>query len=115
MKSEITNNLEHVLIKCITACETCLTLCLQEDDVKMMVKCIQLDRDCADICALTARFVARNSNHAPHVMRECIEICQACYEECSQHDHEHCQKCAEACKECAEACQEWLLSKSIAL
>lgn len=108
MKSEKTNNLEHVLIKCITACETCATLCLQEDDVKMMVGCIQLDRDCADICALTSRFVARNSAHAKHVMKECIEICRKCAEECGKHDNDHCQHCAEICRECADACTEWM-------
>ena len=108
MKSEKTNNLEHVLIKCITACETCMTMCLQEDDVKMMVGCIQLDRDCADICTLTARFVARNSAHAKHEMKECIEICRKCAEECGKHDHDHCQHCAEICRECADACTEWM-------
>jgi hypothetical protein len=108
MKSEETNNLQHVLIKCITACETCASLCLQEDDVKMMVRCIQLDRDCADICALTSRFVARNSDHARHVMKECIEICRQCEQECRQHHHDHCQKCADACRECYEACEVWL-------
>lgn len=108
MKSKETNDLQHVLIKCITACETCATLCLQEDNIKMMVKCIMLDRDCADICALTSRFVARNSAHATHVVKECIEICRLCEEECRQHEHEHCQKCADACRECYEACEEWL-------
>ena len=108
MKSEKTNNLEHILIKCITACETCATMCLQEDDVKMMVPCIQLDRDCADICALTSRFVARNSAHAKQVMKECIEICRKCAEECGKHDAEHCQHCAEICRECADACTEWM-------
>jgi hypothetical protein len=89
-----------------------MTMCLQEEHVQMMVNCIQLNRDCADICTLTARFVARNSPHAPHVMRECIEICRACAEECSKHDEEHCQKCAEKCQECADACQDWLQTKA---
>lgn len=108
MKSEKTNNLEHVLIKCITACETCATLCLKEDDVKMMVNCIMADRDCADICALTSRFVARNSPHAVHVMKECIEICHKCAEECNKMEAEHCRHCATICTECAIACQDWL-------
>jgi len=108
MKSERTNNLEHILIKCIAACETCATMCLQEDDVKMMVNCIQLDRDCSDICMLTARFVARNSPHAKHVMKECIEICRKCAEECSQHEDDHCQHCAAICRECADACENWM-------
>jgi len=111
MKSEITNNLEHVLVKCMTACEYCATLCLQEENVKMMARCIMLDRDCADICMLTARFVARDSAHAQHVMRECIEICRLCEEECRKHEADHCQKCADACRECAEACENWMAQK----
>ncbi|WP_242919293.1 four-helix bundle copper-binding protein [Pontibacter liquoris] len=111
MKSEQTNNLEHLLVKCMTACETCATLCLQEDDVKMMVPCIRLDRDCADICVLTAQFVARDSAHAVHVMKECIEICRKCAAECRKHDMDHCQKCADACEECADACQQWIGSR----
>jgi hypothetical protein len=115
MKSERTNNLEHVLIKCITACEACAAACLQEDNVKMMARCIALDHDCADICTLTARFVARNSEHSRHVMKECIEICKACAEECRKHDHDHCQHCADICEECAEACQSWMQQESSAL
>ena len=108
MKSERTNELEHVLIKCITACEACATACLHEDNVKEMARCIMLDRDCADICVITARFVARDSPHAKHVMKECIELCRLCEEECRKHKHEHCQKCADACRECAEACEAWM-------
>ncbi len=108
MKSERTNELEHQLIKCMTACETCATLCLEEDDVKKMVRCIKIDRDCADICLLTAQFVARNSEHAKHVMRECIEICRECAKECKQHEAEHCQHCAQICEETASACEAWM-------
>lgn len=92
---------------CIAACEHCATACLQEQNVQMMARCISLDRDCADICALTARFLARGSEHAQHLLRECAEICHACGVECAQHaDHmEHCRQCAEACKQCEEACR----------
>lgn len=108
MKSEKTNNLMHTLIKCITACEYCATLCLKEPDAGHMARCVMLDRDCADICTLTVRFVARNSEHAKHVMKECIEICKACAEECSKHDNSHCRHCAEICRECATHCEEYL-------
>jgi Domain of Unknown Function (DUF326) len=91
---------------CVAACEYCASACLQEDHVQMMTHCISLDRDCADICALTARFVARGSEHAPHLLRECAEICQQCADECGRHQHEHCQQCADACRRCAEACRQ---------
>jgi hypothetical protein len=81
----------------------------------MMVKCIQADRDCADVCALTARLVARNSPHARHIMKECIEVCQICHDECSKHEDDHCQHCAQACRECLEACKDWLQNAAVTM
>ena len=98
----------QALAACAAACEHCASACLQEEDMQMMVRCIQLDRDCADICTLTARFVARDSPHAPHVMRECIELCQKCHDECAKHQHDHCQQCAQACQQCLEACRAYV-------
>jgi hypothetical protein len=72
----------------------------------MLARCIQLDNDCKGICFLTADFVARGSEHADHLLKECAEICNACAEECEKHAHhmEHCKSCAQACRECAEVC-----------
>ena len=95
------------LARCIAACEMCSDACLHEDHVHMMVPCIELDRDCADICRLTSAFIARGSQHAQHVIKECIEICQKCADECGKHQHDHCQYCAEACRKCVEACQQY--------
>jgi hypothetical protein len=89
-------------------CENCATSCLQEQDVKMMAKCIQLDRDCADICLLTARLLARSSEHGEHLMRECIEICEKCAAECEKYNMDHCQQCAQACQSCAEECKKMI-------
>jgi hypothetical protein len=95
------------LAECAAACEMCLDACLDEDDVKMMVNCIRRDRDCAKICILTASFIASNSPHADHIIKECEEICMLCHQECSKHDFDHCQKCAQACLQCAEACRQY--------
>ena len=96
------------LYNCVSHCEMCADACLGEDDIQMMVPCIRLDRDCADICRLMAAFIARNSAHAQHVIKECIEINQKCADECGQHKHEHCQQCAEACRRAVQACQEYM-------
>ncbi|MES2330729.1 MAG: four-helix bundle copper-binding protein [Bacteroidota bacterium] len=93
------------LNNCAALCNHCATACLEEDDVKMMARCIKLDTDCAEMCRVTASFVARGSEHAPHLLRECAEICAACAEECEKHaGMEHCRECAESCRACAEAC-----------
>jgi len=74
--------------------------------VKMMVRYIELDRSCADICSFALREMARSSQFAERVRRLCAEVCDACGEECAKHKMDHCQKCAEACRTCAEACRE---------
>ena len=95
----------QALNECYAVCEHCSTACLQEEDVKMMVRCIMLDRDCAELCRLTAGILARGSELAKTFLQACAEVCSACAEECSKHQSQHCQECAESCRRCAEACQ----------
>ncbi|MDJ0366510.1 four-helix bundle copper-binding protein [Hymenobacter sp. H14-R3] len=85
----------------VTACEHCATACLQEADVRTLTRCIALTRDCADVCALALRLVARDSAHAAPLLAAGAAICAACADACSQHAHLHCQQCAEACRRCA--------------
>ena len=56
------------------ACNTCFAQCLQEDDVKMMARCIVLDLDCAAICSLAADVMARNSGLAKHLCPLCSQV-----------------------------------------
>ena len=96
---------EACIKACALICETCAASCLREEDVKMMARCIELDRDCADICSLAAVLMTRDSGHAKAVCELCAQACHACAEECSKHQADHCQACAEACRRCAEACE----------
>lgn len=95
------------LAACAAACEMCADACLDEEDIKMMVPCIRLDRDCSQICHTTASFIASGSENAGSLLKVCEEICRNCSEECGKHNHDHCQRCAEACRECAEACSKY--------
>lgn len=92
--------------QCAAACDHCATSCLNEDDVKMMARCIALDVDCADICRMAAAFMARNSEYAAAICSLCADICQACGDECAKHGASHCQACARACHRCAEECRK---------
>lgn len=97
------------LSQCAIACSYCAAACLDEQDVHMLTRCIKLDMDCAEVCTVTASFVARGSAHAQHLLKECAEICEACAVECEKHaahGMEHCRACAEACRKCAEACMQ---------
>ena len=109
MSHEKNQGLIDALNNCAAACNHCATACLDEQDVKMLARCIKLDRDCADLCQLVASFVARGSEHAEHLMAECAELCEACAEECEKHTAhgmQHCRECAEACRRCAEHCRD---------
>ena len=107
MSHEKNKELISMLNECAAECNHCTSACLDEQDVKMLAKCIKLEIDCAEICRLTISFLARGSEHAEHILKECAEICDACAKECEKHSHmEHCKKCAEVCHKCAEACQQ---------
>ena len=111
MRTEAINQLEHLLIKCIAGCETCATKCINSDDAAAMSNCITSTRDCADICSLTSKLLARKSKYLKEALQLCIQSCNNCKDECSKHNAEHCQHCAKICTECAEACQDYLNSK----
>ena len=90
---------------CIAACNFCAASCLKEEHLHMLTQCIRYDMDCAEVCRTTAILLARDSAHGKHLLKECIELCEACAAECEQHDHDHCKACAKACRGCAEACK----------
>ena len=100
------SNLINTILECAWACERCMNACLEEQDVQKMAHCIELDRDCAEVCFLAAKLLARDSEIAHQYLRVCEEACRICAEECSLHDHEHCQECARACRRCEEACHQ---------
>ena len=102
----INETLIRKLSECATECNRCLASCLEEDDVSMMVRCIELDIDCSEICTLTASFLSRDSESASTLLALCGEICEACGDECSKHDEEHCRRCATICFECANLCMQ---------
>ena len=91
---------------CAVACNHCAACCLQEPDVKNMVRCIGLDSDCAQLCEVAVALMSGGSEFAPQLCALCADVCRACAEECSRHEMDHCQQCAEACRRCEQACSE---------
>lgn len=91
--------------ECVAACEHCSSQCLREDDVKALVRCIELDRTCAYACAFAQNEMARGGEFVERLCELCVQICEACAAECEKHDMDHCRDCARACRKCAEACR----------
>lgn len=95
--------LQRQLIECALTCEACENACLNEDNITLLARCIELNRDCADICLQAARLVLRESEIADDYLLIAEKICRLCAEECRKHDSDHCRQCAEVCEACADA------------
>ena len=93
---------------CLAACEMCSDACLEEQNIRMMVPCIRLDRDCADACDAAIRAMSRGGPLAALLCAACADACDACAAECEKHSKmaDHCRLCAEACRKCADACRK---------
>lgn len=92
--------------RCATVCEGCASACLDEEDVQQLVRCIQLDLDCAAFCRTAAAAMSRDSEFSSDICALCADVCAACAEECSQYELDHCRECADACRECAMECRQ---------
>jgi len=92
--------------ECAAECKHCSDACLKEDNVKMLVRCIGLDEDCAALCLLSIELMASGSEFAGKVCALCAEVCETCAAECEKHEHDHCKRCAEMCRKCATECRK---------
>jgi len=91
---------------CANACEHCASEDLKENDIKMLVNCINLDRECAAFCRNAAHIMSMGGSFSKELCILCAKVCDACAEECEKHPHmEHCKKCAEECRKCASECR----------
>ena len=100
--------------ECAVVCSACASACLSEPDVAAMAQCVRDDLDCADLCGVTARHLARlnasDKQLTLAVLAACIEACVQCAGSCAPHreHHEHCRLCEQACNRCEAACQALL-------
>jgi len=110
LKTNIMRNekLIHALGNCINHCNYCADACLDEDDVKMMVNCIRIDRVCAEVCSSLSQILATGFEDVDDLVRYCIKVCTLCAEECEKHDMDHCKECAAACRNCVTECEKYL-------
>lgn len=89
-------------LACATHCEIGGSECLREKNIEKFARCIELTKNCAAICLLTAKFLSTDSEFIPQVCDLCIEICEACADECAKN---YMDECAQYCRNCAEECR----------
>ncbi|HVD96596.1 MAG TPA: four-helix bundle copper-binding protein [Cytophagaceae bacterium] len=103
---------------CISICLECATHCaqaafegLKESEIKMLSRCIQLQRECAEMCLSTVRILNQGSEHARDVCVVCADYCNRCAIESEKHtDLNYCKICADMCRKCAEECNRIVFS-----
>jgi len=91
---------------CAAACNACAAACLSQPQVDDLRACIALTLDCAQLCAVAAGQLARDSAVAGVTCLACSSVCNSCATECERHDHAHCRRCAAACRSCARQCAQ---------
>ncbi len=101
----------EALVKTIQNCEaTCEHM---NEYLKKQPSCDQrgrqmmLLRDCADICGLTAVYVARGSMFSKYAAALCACICETCGQECARFPDQMSQNCAMVCLHCARECSAY--------
>lgn len=95
------------LYLCAATCDACYKGCLTEKDKDKLQRCMMLDKECYEICRLTASLLEINSENADKFLKLCAEICASCAQECDHHKYEHCQRCAAVCRKCSEMFHEY--------
>lgn len=104
---------------CAQACVACADACLAESHVDMLLECITLDANCADICAATANVLSRRTAYRGSVtmaqLEACRVVCATCAEVCERHSskHEHCRICADSCRRCEQLCLALISSAAV--
>lgn len=91
--------------RCTQTCYECLTMCLNEPDVRTRKGCISILMECACICKESSAFMSLDAKYAIDLCRLCAVICENCAEECSAFSDDHCQNCADECNFCATECK----------
>ena len=96
------------LRNCVSACEEAVRAC----EYVATIACrstgadqlLRACHDCADLCALTMRFIMRHAPLTPELSEVCAKACDACATECSRFEGDAFQVCADTCRYCSEAC-----------
>jgi hypothetical protein len=101
------NSLIPYLEKCVEACNKC-TSHLKSIKGNTDSEHSILSQDCGDICALTAKMIARRSEYTKNMIKSCVELCDACEEACSGMRSAECKNCADACRTCADECLKFI-------
>lgn len=94
-------------VHCNLICKQLIHHCLQKGGVYAEPSHVRLLEDCADICALTANLMLRESDLHRRMCDVCADACTACGNRCLCFpEDERMKACASACLQTASICQK---------
>ena len=87
----------------LNSLQHCLSLGGKHSDRKH----VNLMKECADICQVSASFMIEGSDFAHDICGVCARICDACANHCAVVDDQDAMMklCITACRKCAESCR----------
>jgi hypothetical protein len=91
---------------CEASCEHMATYILSLPDIRSRTMQALLLRDCADLCCLAAKVLARNSLYTAPIATLCAKICKACGIECGKFSDAMSQQCSKICMDTAGGCAD---------
>lgn len=96
--------------ECIEACMACVLACegyLQIERANEHSVYVSLCKDCAEICLLCARLIARGSQYFHEMCLVCVYVCRACAKEGDKEMliNNCCVQSINACRACEEVCE----------
>ncbi len=94
-------------LQCHAICECTSAHCLRMGGDHASVEHQTTLRDCAQICAVSADFMIRESPIHTATCAACATACERCEMECRHmaNGDEMMLRCADACHRCAESCR----------
>lgn len=101
------------LSKCIKHCLSCYRVCLETvhrcldgSSKRIPLKDIALLQFCADVCELSFKALAAESDFHHQTCALCAEVCVQCSQMCAKYEEDSLFiRCAEICANCAISCQ----------
>lgn len=104
--------------ECIKACSDCQTECVAATQYCLTMggehvkpEHMRLLEDCAEICALAAKYMLGKSEFDRKACALCAELCERCAQSCDQFKGDaRMEECAKVCRECADVCKRFVQS-----
>ncbi|WAH38698.1 four-helix bundle copper-binding protein [Alicyclobacillus dauci] len=93
---------------CMLTCERTMHILMCQPDVHLRMRKIAMLQDCAEVCFLTTRQVARRSPMLRMSLRYCAKVCRTCGHECMRYPDPESQACSRMCLHAADVCEKFV-------